>query len=281
MKKYFLVGMGLLLASLSFAQTNLDGGQKSSKASGTVVGGIRSDSTFTPLRFDSNGYQYVTEATPPQSYQIIQPSVLSSNFLHIPGVAPSGTTNVPDSSSAIYVGGYSRLALLIYPTCDDSTWAATVALSWALHSSATADSQSTFWEQPWNRFARGPGTLGAADTSLVRPDTIGTLNPSIINLIQQAVPSPTVNALDTLATPGENVLVIQNVASSKRGILVYLTNRDGQPVSGLYASFRWRHLNTYLNTGTNAAWTSAASFNPAGHPRELRLRLRADLVGWR
>lgn len=277
--KKFVASVALaavLFASLASAQGNVaDKNSFKGVPTGQPQAGVYApDTTARVLRVDTNGSLNIVEQYPAQQYQLIAPSILSTQFFHIGGVPPGGAV-VADSCTPINVQGYSRLALLVYPTSNDSCLAAVLALTWRLHASAIADTQSTYMELPWTRFRNaGPGIV-AGDTVAWKPDTVGTIIPSAARLFRSNG-GVGFAADDSVAVPGENVVVLNQTSAATagrfpRGRLIYLTNKDGLPVSGNYISFYWRHLNTYLTP----------SFLPAGTANEVRIRVRADLVGWR
>lgn len=278
--KKFVASVALaavLFASLASAQGNVaDKNSFKGVPTGQPQAGVYApDTTARVLRVDTNGSLNIVEQYPAQQYQLIAPSILSTQFLHIPvGQLPAGCV-VADSCLPINVQGYSRLALLVYPTSNDSCLAAVLALSWRLHVSAIADTQSTYMELPWTRFRNTGAGVVASDSVAWKPDTVGTVNPSAA-LLLRSNGGPGVSLDDRAAVPGENVVVLNQTSAATggrfpRGRLIYLTNKDGQPISGNYISFYWRHLQTILRT-TN---------NPAATANEVRIRVRADLVGWR
>jgi len=278
--KKLVVAAGLsavLFASFAMAQGNVaDKNSFKGVPTGQPQAGVYApDTTARVLRVDTNGALNIVEQYPQQQYQLIAPSVLSTQFLHITGSQVSGTA-VADSCIPINVQGYSRLALLVYPTSNDSCLSAVLALSWRLHASAVADTQSTYMELPWSRFRNTGAGVVSSDSVAWKPDTIGTVNPSAARLFR-ASGGPGSAADDKVAVPGENVLVLNHTSAATtgrfpRGRLIYLTNKDGQPVSGNYISFYWRHLSTILNS---------TGFPTASNTQEVRIRVRADLVGWR
>lgn len=278
-KKLLAVLAALALMAQSVAAQGTTVSEKNpfrGQLQGQAISGIyRPDSTGRLVTVDANGNLLTSEQYPASGYQLIQPSILSTQFLHIPGASPSGTV-VADSCAPISVQGFTRLALLVYPTSNDSIESVCIGFSWRLHASSIADTQSTYIELPWNRFKNNGAGVVATDSLAFKPDTIGTTSVHQWNL-QASTGGPAVAANDKTAMIGENVLVFSQTSASRvatfpRGRVIYLTNKDGQPVSGAYISFYWRHLVTYLNNTAKAQATAG---------QEVRLRLRADLVGWR
>jgi hypothetical protein len=276
--KKVLAGVALIALTVGvvFGQGNVaDKNSFKGVPTGQPQAGVyAADTTARVLRVDTNGALNIVEQYPAQQYQLIAPSILSTQFLHIPGASPSGTA-IADSCAPINVQGYSRLALLVYPTSNDSCLAAILALSWRLHASAIADTQSTYLELPWTRFRNTGAGVVSSDSVAWKPDTIGTALPSAARLFR-ATGGAGISSDDSTAVAGENVLVLNHTSAATsgrfpRGRLIYLTNKDGQPVSGNYISFYWRHLNT----------VDATSFGFLFPSKEVRIRVRADLVGWR
>jgi len=268
--KKLVVSAGIsavLFASFAMAQGNVaDKNSFKGIPTGQPQAGVYApDTTARVLRVDTNGALNIVEQYPQQQYQLIAPSILSTKFWHGSG-SISGYV-VADSCAPINVQGYSRLALLVYATNDavDSSLAVALGLTVRLHASAMADTQSTYMELPWNR-------IPSASTGLSASDTVGTLN-MVLSRRWISAGGPNVELADTLAAPGENVVVLptsQLTARFPRGRVIYLTNRDNQPISGNYISFYIRHLNTVAYDGTFT-----------GLIREQKIRVRADLVGWR
>lgn len=285
--KWKLMVAGLLIASSVRAGLYVEQGKSIGRAKLVdVVGGIYyPDTSGRWFNMTSEGYLKVQEQAPAQGFQLIQPSVLSSNFFHTDGVITGiagGPYTITDSTIApINVQGYARLALLVYPmtvsttngTGADSIQTALLALSWRLHTSGAADSTNTYSELQWNRH-QSVANLSAADSSFWRPDTVGTTNMQAYNLVNTGG-GASVAADDRLAAPGE-VVVALNAMSPRgimrfpRGRLIYLKTHDGADVSGNYLSIYWRALATVLRSGAIASDT-----------QEIKFRVRADLVGWR
>lgn len=267
--KKVLAGVALIALTVGvvFGQGNVaDKNSFKGVPTGQPQAGVyAADTTARVLRVDTNGALNIVEQYPAQQYQLIAPSILSTQFNH----GTSGAV-LADSCAPINVQGYSRLALLVYPTSNDSCLAAILALSWRLHASAIADTQSTYLELPWARFRNTGAGVASSDSVAWKPDTIGTALPYAARLFR------TSSVYDSVAVMGENVLVLNQTSAATasrvpRGRLIYLTNKDGQPVAGNYISIYWRHLNT----------VDATSFSFLGSAKEIGIRVRADLVGWR
>ena len=264
-----IAAVAMLIPIIATAQYNVvDRNNNKNMVGGSQAGIYRPDSTARLLTTDGNGSLNVTEQYPAQQYQLIAPSILSTQFLRVAGASPSGTA-VSDSCAPINVQGYSRLALLVYPMSGDSVLSVALALSWRLHASAVSDTQSTYTELAWNRQPLAAG-------GYIAPDTVGTLNSVTARLIRTSAGGVSVAGDDVTAMPGEVVVALNHTSAQTtqrlpRGRLIYLTNRDNQPISGNYISFYWRHLRTILVSTGQAA--------PAGN--ECRVKVRADLVGWR
>lgn len=259
-----------LVATVVFAQGNVaDRNSFKGVATGQPQAGVyQPDTTARVLRVDTNGALNTVEQYPQQQYQLIAPSILSTRFWHGAG-AVSGYV-VADSCAPINVQGYSRLALLVYASNDAVTDSASIVafgVSVRLHASAVADTQSTYIELPWNR-------QPSVTTGYANPDTVGTVIPTYARY-WVSTGGPGTEVADTTAAPGEFVMVLPTAMATisrfPRGRVIYLTNRDGQSISGNYISFYVRHLNSY----------DKVSGLPLGTPKEQKVRFRADLVGWR
>ena len=257
-----IVLAAVLVAPLARAQSGivLDG----KKVSGIYMSGLLwwpGDSTIRVPRADQYGNAMTDEAFKSRDLILFKPSVLSDQFLHIPGVMP--TTGyaagcvVADSTGAIDTHQCHRLALLVFPTLDDSTWAATYAIQLRGHYAAVTDSQNTFTNWPVVRAVSG----SPASQNYQAPDSVGSLS---------AARDYIASTEDRAAMLDEFVLVVSKPSCNPRGMLVFLTNRDGTPFQADQMSFRIRPLNTY-----NASGTAYAATN------EQRTRMREDLLGWR
>lgn len=291
MRKLLVAALLGLVPATVFAQASGQWGQTSKGNTQTqVVGGFMpGDTTFVPLQFDANGNVRMAEQFSAQGYSLIKPSVLSTQFLRVAGVPPTGNV-VADSCPPVDVRGYNRLALLIYPmtvsvtsgAAADSLRQALLGFSWRLHGSATADTQSTYLELPWIRTpnrAAGTAIAAGADTGFWKPDTVGTTSIVAFNLANSGGGAG-VSADQQVPQNGEFVIVL-NAMSPRyngtmqqrfpRGRIIYLKTHDGADVSGAWISFYWRVLGTVLQSTGNLATNT----------QEVRFRVRADLVGWR
>lgn len=218
-------------------------------------------------RVNSTGDLRVEVTNPPQNFVVFQPDLINCILTaRLAGGLPPSPAVLQDSSAAVDVRGANGLALMVYPTFDDSVSAVTLALQVRWHYSATVDSQSTFIEQATKSYI--------AAASATARDSIGSL------LFQPAAsngPSRySVTSVDSLATPDEQVLVLANVSGVNRGRMVRIRMPDGLSGSSLgpYVSFRVRYLNGYGTTAFIPWGNGVSGFEP-------QMRLRMTLVGWR
>lgn len=221
----------------------------------TVGGVYAADTSSRAMNMDGNGNPIVTLSNAPQDYELISANFLSSLFLNAGGTQITGTVTV-DSSLAVDTGGYSRLALLIEPTLDDSATCAAIGFKVRVGINNGTDSTSVYTVPMRSSFA-GASTIGVADS-------LGSLCD-----VNQAL-----LATDSTAAANERVLMVYGNGKwfGPRNQIVYLTDRNNQPITGPYISVAWRILQTY---GAFPALTAN------GYLRELRVTCRAHLIGWR
>lgn len=203
---------------------------------------------------DNTGAAIVNLNNAPQDYELISANFLSSLFFNAGGTQISGTVTV-DSSAAVDVSGYSRLALLIEPTLDDSATCAAIGIKIRVGINTGVDSNSVYQVLTRGSFASAASAVA---------DTLGSLWDVNAGLV----------ATDSTAAHNERVLIVYGNGKwfGPRNQIVYLTDRNGQPITGPNLTVVWRILQTY---GAFPAIT------PNGYLRELRVTMRAHLIGWR
>jgi len=209
---------------------------------------------------DNTGAAIVNLNNAPQDYELIAPLFLNTQFLHVrvnDAAQPSGTATV-DSSAAIDVSGFSRLALLVTYTLDDSASAVALGLRYRIGTNNGVDSNSVFTVPAYNSYASLSGVTFTRDS-------IG----SVGEIIAQGVSS------DKVAEADERVAVFPHKKSGRHTV-IYLTERNGNFITGPFLSVRWRHLVTYK--GSTAATLDTLS---QANRTETRAIFRADLIGWR
>lgn len=255
------LGLGCTIAFVLLVATNdTNNGQRIHNMVGSLLAvAFPSDSTGHVLGGTPEGdfaSLWVDDKHRDRDMVLIQPSILSDQFLHIAGTPPSGCSAFPDSSGAVDTHGFQRLALLFYPTGGDSSLAVTYALQVRGHYAAVTDSQNTFTNWPVVRAT----SASSGNLNFQAPDSAGSLG---------AIYAYRLASMDTLAMLDETVVCLP-VVSNPRGRLVFLNNRDGTPWRSSYTSLRIRPLNQY-----------DASQNAWGTAYEQKARIRVDLVGWR
>jgi hypothetical protein len=229
----------------------------------------------TGLRTNAGGDLRSELTNPEQTFTLHEPEWLSSILVgRSNGGLPPSPAVLQDSTTATDVRGYNGLALLCYPTFDDSVSAVALALQVRWHYSATVDSLSTFIEQATKTNVAGAPVFA----SQVR-DSIGgfAFIPATAGGLTR-YRAGDVN--DSLATPDEQVLVLTNVSGVNRGRIIRIRTPDGLSgnAAGPYMSIRIRHLQGY--NGSGVPWgNGAAGAGASSH--EPQTRLRVDLVGWR
>lgn len=257
MTKWLVLGGLLLLVGLAAADYNVqDHGTHYQNAS-------------TGLRTNSTGVLLTQESTPPQDFQVFEPAWLSTRLQArlAGGLPPTVGVFVQDSTTAVDVRGANGLALMLYPTFDDSVSAVALAIQYRWHFSSVVDSQSTFIEMGSKKFS-------TATASATVRDSLGSF--LFQNAASNGASRYTVGATDSLATPDEEVIVLTNIGGVNRGRMIRITppNAPSGNVSGPFLSIRIRYLNGYGTTAFIAWGNGVSGFEPI-------LNLRADLVGWR
>lgn len=267
--------VGLALAGAAHAQTVSDGvkrttmtGQAQAWTGIDSVGHIVSQTNPLPTQLNPGSLD--------RNFVLIQPSLLSAVFQRVIATQSGGTNLRADSSTAVDVRGYWQLALMIYPTFinsdgtgADSCAGALYAMQARAHYAAQTDSQSTFSTLPHIKTA-----------TLFQPDSIGSMAHIALGTF-----NPTNAAVDTTVMPNETALVIANVGNNPRGILVYLNNRDGSPITGDYLSLRLRAIHSFARAGYVGTPAAVVNLEDAAGGAltswAQRVRLRVDLVGRR
>ena len=280
-----LRSLALVLVALAIAVGSFAANNVRQLPDGTYV------NVQTGAACDANGNALIRDGAPDRNFVLLQPTFLSTRFVYGADGVSTGWTSpkcltVDSASVAASTAGYGQLALLVYPSFEDSVAAALFAVDVRVGENTSTDTLSVYHALRWKRFVSGKGTAGSA------PDTLGSFTEIPVNQVQFGS-----NGLDTLQLcPGEFPMVLGPNKNTTAGIVIPLNNTDGTPITGPNISVRWRIMNTYganftswthsdgtlsglLAFGAKGARTNVIACQSCGDTRFVILR--ADLIGWR